>query len=92
MKELKIFYLQHCPYCRKAMRAFEELKSGNPAYGETPVEWVEETEFPQIADAYDYYRVPSIFCGEKKLYECSPSDGYDEIKSRLKRALDTAAE
>ncbi|MBQ3356088.1 MAG: glutathione S-transferase N-terminal domain-containing protein [Oscillospiraceae bacterium] len=91
MKELKIFYLEGCPYCRKAAEALMELKTETPAYEKVRIEWIEETRSPEIAGKYDYYYVPSIFCGEEKLYECSPRDNYGEIKRQLETALHTAA-
>ena len=65
MKELKIFYLEGCPYCRKAMTALEELKAETPEFDKVGIEWIEETRSPEIADKFDYYRVPSIFCGDE---------------------------
>ncbi len=91
MKKLKIFYLKNCPYCRKAIDAVNELKTENPEYDKIETEWIEETVCPDIANSYDYYRVPSIFCGEEKLYECSPGDDYVEIKRQMENALNAAA-
>jgi glutaredoxin len=91
MKELTIFYLEGCPYCRKARAAIEELKSVNPGFGKVTVRWIEETLSPEIADRYNYYRVPSIFFGDEKLYECSPGDDYSEIRRQAERALTAAA-
>lgn len=92
MKKLTVFYLTHCPYCRKAKEALRELKEQVPGYADVEIEWIEESEHPEIADRYDYYRVPSVFCEGKKLYECSPAHGYDEIRQRFGDALRTAME
>lgn len=92
MKQLKIFYLEGCPYCRRAREAVRELTAERPAYAKAEIEWIEETRSPEIADRYDYYRVPSVFWGEEKLYECSPSDDADEIKRQMERALQIAVE
>ena len=91
MKKLKIFYLENCPYCRKAADAYKELKSENPGFEKVETEWIEESRRPEIADSYDYYYVPTVFCDEKKLYECSPADDYGEIKRNLALALKAAA-
>ena len=32
MQKITFFYLQYCPYCRKAEQAFAALKQENPAY------------------------------------------------------------
>ena len=87
---LTIFYLENCPYCRKAIRAAKELETELPGFSADSISWIEERECADIADRYDYYRVPSIFLGDEKLYECSPSDDYDEIKRNLKAAVETA--
>ncbi len=92
MKELTIFYLESCPYCRKAMDAVKELVSERPAYGKVAIEWIEETRSPRIAESRDYYYVPSVFYGEEKLYECSPRDDYGAIRRQMERALKKALE
>ncbi len=86
MEKLTIFYLEGCPYCRSAMRAVKELEA-ELGFDADRLEWVEERKNAALADRYDYYRVPSVFWGERKLYECSPADDYDAIKQNLKRAF-----
>lgn len=90
MQKLTVFYLKSCPYCRKAFDALKELTSEDPRLGGVDLEWIEESESPEIADRYDYYRVPSIFCGDEKLYECDPKHDYSEIKMQFERALRSA--
>lgn len=91
MKELTIFHLTGCPYCRNAKKAYEELKK-DAVYGQVPVKWVEERANAALADQYDYFYVPSVFMGKEKLYECSRSDDYDAIYEHLEAALKQAAE
>ena len=91
MKKLTIFYLEDCPYCRKAEDALKELKSENSGYEKVEIQWIEESRRPEIADKYNYYYVPCIFCGSEKLYECSPADNYSEIKKQFESALKAAA-
>ena len=88
MREIKIFYLTGCPYCDAARRAVAELLQENPAYGAMTLRWIEENEERALADSYDYYRVPSLFYGEDKLYECSPLHGYETIMARIRAAFD----
>lgn len=88
MKEIEIFYLTNCPYCKNARRAVEELCAENPAYGELKLNWIEEREQPEIADKYDYYSVPSLFYGHEKLYEAHRTHSYDVIKQRIRAAFD----
>lgn len=88
MNKLTICYLKGCPYCKNAKKAYDALLTENETYKDVKVEWIEESENAAIADKYDYYRVPTIFMGEDKLYEAAPSDSYDTIKAKLKAALD----
>ncbi len=90
MAKIEIFYLTHCPYCRKAKKAVLELCGENPAYGGLDIDWIEEREHPEIADARDYYSVPSVYCGGEKLYEAQPTHSYDVIKDSLRAAFDRA--
>ena len=90
MQKLTVFYLNGCPYCRKARETVEALHEENPALCGVEIEWIEETEYAEIADSYDYYRVPSIFLGREKLYECSPLDDYEAIKQSFESAMQTA--
>ena len=83
MREIEIFYLSGCPYCRSARRAVAELLAEDPAYEKLSLRWIEETEEPALADSRDYYRVPSLFYRGDKLYECSPFQGYEAIKAHI---------
>ena len=88
MKKITLFYLIGCPSCDNARRALEELVNENPAYAEVAVEWIEESEQPQLADSYDYYYVPTIYDGQTKLYEARPSESYADCKKHVQAALD----
>lgn len=90
MKKVTIFYLADCPYCHSAQRALAELKVEMPEYCEIEVEWIEESRQPDLAKQYDYYYVPSIFNGDKKLYEATPSEDYASIKENVREALQAA--
>ena len=92
MKKLTVFYLEDCPYCRKAMDAVKKLEAENLEYGRIETEWIEESRNPEIAEHYDYYFVPSVYCGEEKLYECSPMHDGAEIKRQMERCMRFAAE
>ena len=88
MREIEIFYLTGCPYCKNARKAVEELLREEPAYGALPLRWIEENEEKDLADSRDYYRVPSVFYQGDKLYEASPFQDYEAIKAHLKAAFD----
>lgn len=90
MKRLTLFYLEDCPYCRNAKRALAQLRAENPAYEAVEVEWVEESRSPARAAQFDYYYVPAVFLGTRKLYEAHPGEAYDACRERLRAALDAA--
>jgi len=92
MKKIVCFHLEGCPYCHKAIKAFKELQAENAAWKNISVEWVEEeTQTPSELKNFDYYYVPTIYVGEEKIYEASPADDYNKIKSEVRKALELAA-
>lgn len=90
MKELRIFYLKNCPYCRRAEKALAELVKEKQEYRSITVDWVEESQQADLANQYDYYYVPSIFAGREKRYEASPLEDFAAIKENIRTALDAA--
>ena len=54
------------------------------------MEWVEENQHPEIVEGHDYYYVPTIYAGSRKLYEAHPGESYDECKGHVRSALDAA--
>lgn len=89
MQKLTLFYLESCPYCRNALAALDALRKADPDYASVEIDMIEESRQPEIAERYDYYRVPTIYAGDKKLYEAKLFDSYDVIKSNVQMALDT---
>ena len=89
MKEIELFYLERCPYCKKAMKAIEELTAEDPVYSEIGIKWIEESLEPELAASRDYYNVPTIFHEGKKLYEVKPFHSYDTIKESIRKAFDS---
>lgn len=90
MKELELFYLTGCPYCINAEKAIKELTQEDPEFAEVPIRRIEETLQPELTVGRDYYYVPTIFMGEKKLYEARPGQGYETIKENVRRSLQEA--
>ena len=88
MKEILLFHLTNCPYCINARKAIEELQAEEPAFREIQIRWVEETQEPEMVKGRDYYYVPTIFFGEKKLYEARPGQDYQTIKSNVRSAFE----
>lgn len=90
MQKITLFYLESCPYCRNALTALDALRKENPDYAVVEIDMIEESRQPEIAERYDCYRVPTIYAGDKKLYEAKVFDSFDVIKSNVQAALDTA--
>lgn len=90
MKDVKLFYMNGCPYCVQAFRALEELKSENSEYSKVEMKMYEEYKDADVVSKYDFYYNPSIFIDEKKVYEAHPGESYTECKAQLKAALDQA--
>ena len=88
MKEIEIFYLRTCPYCRNARKAVAELMDENPAYADIAVRWIEEREEPAVAESRDYWSVPAIFLQGEKLYEAHFTHSYETIKQNVRAAFD----
>ena len=90
MKKLTMFYLENCPYCRNARAALEALRNLDPAYAAVEIDMIEESRQPELADQYDYFRVPTIYAGKEKLYEAQLFDSYEKIEENVRAALDAA--
>lgn len=82
-----IFYQEHCPFCKKAFRYIEELKTEHPVYRTIDIQTIEETLEPQLADRYDYYYVPTFYIDGIKVHEGGIFK--DEVEELLKRALES---
>ncbi|HWQ51366.1 MAG TPA: glycosyltransferase [Terriglobales bacterium] len=65
------FYLESCPYCRKADALFKEVVEHAPELSEAlaSFERIEETRDSARAGQYDYYYVPCCYVDGKKLHE-----------------------
>ena len=90
MKKLTFIYLKGCPYCMKAMKAFDALLSTNEEYKKVEIDAVEEGENPDRIATLDYYHVPTYYLGDDKLFEASPGDSYEVIEAATKKALEAA--
>lgn len=86
MKEITHFYLKGCPHCRKADELIAELADENPQFGDIPINKIEERENPEIANTYDYYYVPCLWIGNRKLHEGVPT------KEKIRKAIEAALE
>ena len=91
MKKLKIFYLDGCPYCAMARRAVRELIGETESSG-TEIEWIDERAEAELAETNDYYYVPAVFDGDRKLFEAHPSHDYADVLAGIRSALRDARE
>lgn len=91
MKDVLMFYLDDCGYCRKAQQALEELMDELPAARSVPITKIEESREPALADRYDYYAVPTFYVDGVKLFEAHIGMSYEDIKREVRRVLEFAA-
>ncbi|MDR1884672.1 MAG: thioredoxin family protein [Synergistaceae bacterium] len=73
MKEVKMFMMETCPHCRKALSLMEEICAEHPEYKTVEIKMTDETKEPEYAGKFDYYYVPTYFVGEAKIHEGVPS-------------------
>lgn len=84
MKNIKLFYLEKCPFCKKAEKYIDELKK-QEAYKDIEIEMIEESKHPEIANQYDYYYVPTFYIDEEKVHEGGIFP--DEVEAIFKKIL-----
>ena len=53
MKQVIMFTMKSCPYCRQAFTWMEELKKENPEYSNIDINIIDETLNPDVASQYD---------------------------------------
>ncbi len=85
MKEITMFVLDSCPYCKQAYRYMKELTKENPEYAKLDIRIIDEEKYPDIAERYDYYYVPAYYANQLKLHEGIPQK--DIIRDIFERAL-----
>ena len=68
MGKLTMFVQAGCPYCKRALAYWEELKQ-EAKYQAIEIELIDELREADLAATYDYYYVPTIFFKGKKLHE-----------------------
>lgn len=88
--ELLLFILKTCPYCKEALKWMDELRSENPEYANINVKIIDEREEAELANSYDYYYVPTYFCGKVKLHEGAATK--DKIRKVFEDYLALSAE
>lgn len=85
MKPVRMFILRGCPYCRNALQWMDELMKQNPAYKDIPMEIIDESEQYALANAHDYFLVPTWYVAGVKVHEGAASR--DIVRSVLEQAV-----
>ncbi|MDR1917186.1 MAG: thioredoxin family protein [Synergistaceae bacterium] len=78
MKEIKMFMMDTCPHCKRALELMEEIFIEHPEYRDIPLKKIDENIEPDYAYQFDYYYVPTFYVEEAKIHEGIPSK--DDIK------------
>ncbi len=86
MKSITYFYLQGCPFCKKADGYLAELMEENPNYKKLEIHYIDENKNPEYCDLMDYYYVPCFFVDGENRREGRLG------KERIKAVLDFALE
>ena len=86
MKNVTMFILQSCPYCKQALRWMDELLVENVSFKSVAVEVIDERDQPELADSLDYWYVPTYYIGDEKLHEGAAT------KQKIRRVYETALE
>lgn len=82
--ELKFFLLEMCPYCIKANKYLDELLQ-DEKYAGIEIRKIDERKERQIANAHNYYLVPTFYLNDQKLYEGIMSK--EDVRAVLDQAL-----
>ena len=86
MKDVKLFYLKNCPFCKKAISYIESLKAQHQELAQVEIEMIEESEQKELADSFDYYYVPTFYVASEKVHEGGIYP--EEVEEILRKALE----
>ena len=86
MKDVKLFYLKNCPFCKKAISYIESLKAQHQELAQVEIEMIEESEQADVADKFDYYYVPTFYVDGVKEHEGGIYP--EEVEEILRKALE----
>ena len=88
MKKITLIKMKGCPYCAAAFKAIDELKKNYPP---AEIEIIDKNFQPKLAEKFtDYYYVPSMYVGGKKIYEAHPGETYDECRASVQKVFEAA--
>ena len=86
MKNVMIFIMESCPYCKQTLRWLDKLLADNLKYKNIDIEIIDESVYPEISAKYDYIYVPTFYVGGTKMHEGAA------IPLKIKSILDAALE
>jgi len=89
-KGLVLFHLKNCPYCIEARKWMEQLQVQTPAYADISITMVEESEYSDMAEQFDYYYVPTFYLNGEKIHEGAATPAV--IRHVLDQALEVQQE
>lgn len=87
MKEITLFILKGCPHCILANKLIEQLCKEDKRYADVVIRRIDERENKKLANAYDYWYVPSFYIGKQKLHEGHAE--HEDVKAVLQAAIDS---
>ena len=73
MKKITMFTMHSCPYCQAALRWMDKLLAKDSRYSALEIEKIDELIYPEIAEKYDYWYVPTFYIGDEKVHEGAAS-------------------
>ena len=73
MKKITMFTKESCPYCQAAVRWMNKLIASELKYSVLEIEKIDELVYPDIAEKYDYWYVPTYYVGDEKVHEGAAS-------------------
>ena len=85
MKNILMFTMKTCPYCKSARKWMEEILSSDERYRAIELSIVDENEHPEISAKYDYTYVPTFYLDGKKVHDGAAS--FEIVKKIFDDAL-----
>lgn len=85
MKQVQLFMFEACPYCQQALKYLDQLLK-EEKYRDVQVTIIDERKQPEVADAYDYYYVPTFYVNNDKISEGAVT--LDKVKEVLDKACE----
>ena len=84
MKPIRLFYLENCPFWKKAFAYIDILKKQD-IYKSIEIELIEESQQAELANQFDYYYVPTFYVDGEKVHEGGIFE--NEVETIFKKAL-----